>query len=254
MYKGEQLTIEYQTGLPELRESVQRALGRALHNAQERAQRQTFHTDTYVQTVLGRMERILAVLKDAQVVTEREVELGRLAALYYNFVRKPVRSGTKVLDLYHTDLYQSAEEARKFMEEENQRACAQFLDELYSREDKKRVEHAILSTRTVWHDELQTTLTESLDTKNPLASALALADVGVYGMDPAQAREEGRQRYRERYPDSGPDFRRLHLSHACGRKKAFHKYEIYRFPPHARYALTKLFSGFDESIRLASDL
>ncbi len=257
---SEQLTLEGITNVEDLKLSVTKGIERALHNATERGTRkppQIFHNAEQLKAVLRRTERILLALKKEKLVSDHDVELGTLAAAYYNFSRAKISTKQGTFLGYRTKPFLSAEAARSFMSNENKEAEAKFLSRIYSDEDMSRIERAILSTEAEWSPELKTMLHKCPIVHDPISSALALADVGVYGMEPESSLGEATLRYRENNPvflsEFVREFAQRHVDFVKGRKTVFSSYELLRFRTRERSVVEKMFQGFDESIRIAEE-
>lgn len=252
--------------LENLKESVQRGIQVAL------SPRQLAYPEV-TQLVIERTRRILTELAKSNPdgITNRDIELGTLAAAFHDYVREIRRTKDEKAPHFRTNVYLSAEMARRFMEVQNKKHNEHYVDAVFSDQDKSLIEAAILGTTAQWNTERNTVEHPYVVHTNPLSRALTLASVGVYGMDPEHSLEEATLRYRNKHPQLAAlftsdmpaqkeseniaelvrDFAESHLKFAEGRKAMFDSYEKYWFAPRERGTIRELFSGFDRSIAIA---
>lgn len=272
-----------------LKESVDRGVTLALEEVRERFEdaadvrdRLPFHNVDHTEGVIRRTVTILQTLReiDPERVSEREVELGRLTGGFHDTVQTwstqeiPDGEAIKVMRRRNvgTNEQASGAEARKFMKSENERLGS----EMYSEADQDLVVSSIDGTVPAYDGKRGTAIQPNVSSTSPvLAKAVALADLGIAGMEgPEKYALTGDALFREEnidilialhegQPVSDDDrerFRRRMLSwtgsqsgFVKGRQQAFAE-EINSFSEVEQKALRLLFRHFDETSTAAEAL
>lgn len=236
----------------------------------------SFHNTEHTQGVIGRTEKILKALG----ASEKDVELGRLAAAFHDTVQgweeNVVDDGSNKKSVRKRfagdNESKSAEEAVSFMEGVN----GELGQPIFSGEDEERMKEAIAATIPGFNSEKSTVMQPNLSAESsPVARALALADLGTAGMEgPDSYLAEGDKLFREENLDimdalSKPEgltddqkeyFRtrmvnwsKFQSKFAKGRKELLDS-ELAGLPEQGKEAVKELFSKFDDSILAAEQV
>lgn len=238
----------------------------------------TWHTKK-PRGVVQRTEAILAAIQevDPHLVSKRHIALGRYSAAHHDTVQEyqvyvvedsPLPCVVRELQTGKNEMA-SAAHAVASLEYINKKTGQR----IFSRGEMEMVEEAILVTipeiSKEWGTVIQPNLRES---NGVIARAVALADLGMAGMEGAQAfLEDGNTLFREfnldmigigkrfqRFPIATQEFyrdrmlawSRFQIPFAKGRKK-YLEHELDGLPPLAQEAVRSLFTTFDESIEVA---
>ncbi len=257
--------------LEQLRKSVDAVIALALQTIRERfdeapdiRNRLPYHNTDHTEGVIRRTETILRALRDVspERVSERDIQIGRLAGGFHDTVHIRSVPGQNV----GVSERASAEEAIAFMREQN----TQLGYDVFSADDEQRVNEAIDGTVPAFETKLGTTTQPNVrEVSSIITRALALADLGIAGMEgPENYNQTSDALFREGNLDildalnSGqpiPDniqeqFRQRMVAwmtrsagFAVGRKAMFDT-ELAVFTPAEQEVLHDLFRHFDETI------
>jgi hypothetical protein len=150
-----------------------------------------YHSIGHTEGVVRRTGLLLRTMRDADpaYVTERDIELGALAAWFHDTVQASDQAqqdfglpdGRKVRCLKR--IRRSGNRPRQ-NEYESAEWAALLMGDTYTPHDRVIVAEAILATCPGWDPANRTVLQPYLKTNSPpVARALALADLGAAGMD-----------------------------------------------------------------------
>lgn len=264
-------TVEYPSQL--FRDAVAAGVRTGLETVSDRFHDWPYHRVHHTRAVVERTQLILLTVMSAErsAVSHRALLLGQLAAAFHDTVQDfdvVTTPDGEVRMQRHTGVNEekSAQEAERFMVTANLAAGT----DVFTTEDMYTVRSAILTTIPSWSAEYHTAIQPHLTPESSVvARALALADLGVVGLDPQSAVAEGDRVFQEENLDvyaaltSGdvitePQKERFRVRMVTwaeqqvqyfeGRYRLFED-EIADFPHAAKHALRHLFSGFTESIR-----
>ena len=267
--------------------NVERGISEALSLLRERYENQPdekdnlpFHNVEHTQRVMRRVETILRAIQEADpgLVSDHDVEIGRLASAYHDTVQQweenKIKDGefTKVLRKRFAGKNETAssDEAVTFMAKTNENGV------IFSDDDKATVQRAIDTTVPGWDMENKTGAQSNLKESSSLVErALALSDLGTAGMDgPEKFAKEGSSLFREenldildaiRSGDTIPkDKQEYFKTRMVGWLKSQADFvkgrqarleaELQSIPAQARKSVAKLFSKFEESIKASKEV
>lgn len=245
-----------------------------LEKVTDRFEQWPYHRPHHTRAVIERTSAILTTIRqaDTAAVSERDVLLGQLAAAFHDTVQNFTLLGTPdgrmmMKRAVGDNENASAQEAETFMRSANVAAD----DKIFTEDDIRTVREAILGTVPGWSQELKTVVQPNVTSdSSTVARAVALADLGASGMDPATAVEEGDRVFMEEnydmlqalygsepISDEQKEFFRTRMvtwatqqiEFITGRKNLFES-QIQGFSPAIQERLRSLFSGFNQSIAL----
>ena len=235
-----------------------------------------FHNTRHTKDVIRRTALILETIQQyaPDAVSDKDIALGKIAAAFHDVVQNweanPLPNKIIRKRFIKDNELASAEEARAFLEQENQKAEGTFTSE-----DLGVIEEAIRGTIPDWEPKNNTVFQPNLTEQSSLITrALALADIGTAGMDGAEMflregdalfreenldivrtlqqsesiTEEQKTRFRERLLQ----WTQIQPTFASGRKMLLQQ-ELQGIPLEAIPAVQKLFEKFDESILAAKN-
>lgn len=268
--------------------NIEKAISEAMDLLKERYEDQLeekdnlpFHNVEHTQGVMRRVEAILKAIQEADpaLVSDHDIEIGRLASAYHDTVQQweenRVKDGDfeKVLRKRFIGKNETAssDEAVAFMLKANENEV------IFSDDDKVTVQRAIDTTVPGWDVKNGTVMQPNLKESNsPVERALALSDIGVAGIDgPEKFLPEGKALFREENLDileairSGEDIPKAkqeffkkrmvgwlksQAGFAKGRQARLEE-EIKSIPSEeARKSVAKLFSKFEDSIKASKEV
>lgn len=235
----------------------------------------SFHNVIHTENEIRRTELILKTIQhvDERLVSERMIQLGRLAAGFHDVVQdwseNSVEDGrfTKVMRKRHLGYNEqkSAAEALDYMKRVNN----EQRQEIFTQEDMEIVLEAIMATVPKYKG--GTVIQPNLGPKSSLvARAVALADIGGAGMDGFEVFNfEGNALFREENldivdalqnphgitPEQEAYFKARMLNYTKGqilfarKRRTALRYETAALPDPVQEAVRELFIRFTESIR-----
>lgn len=258
------------------KDTVEEGIRTAVGRVSQRFEGWPYHRTEHTEAVVARTQLILATIREADPssVSERDYLLGQLAAAFHDTVqdfdlvttpdgRTMMKRATGVNE------ERSAREAENFMLLANTSAGT----EIFTYKDIEAVCGAIMTTVPSWNPEHKTVVQSGLTSESTVvARAVALADIGIAGLDPQNAVEEGDRVFMEENVDiitalgnlsslteQQKDSFRVRMAvwsdaqveYFKGRQSMFEA-EIDGLSEPAKQALRVLFGGFAESIRRQS--
>lgn len=252
-------------------------------NPPDGRQELTYHGLFHTNSVISRVERILRAIQsaDATLVSERDIQLGRVAAAFHDVVQQWGPAEGNNAGMPTTIMKRKT----GFNEKASAHLSAYFMSqvkshngkEVFSAQDVALVQEAILGTIPGFDVQLRTVVQPNVSADSSLITkALALADLGGPGMEgPLTYKWEGDSLFREmnldlkhwhangvpiphQYQESvrnrALEWTASQAEFAYGRAVRFYQTELLWLPEHVRPAVEAEFAFYHESVQSAEDI